>query len=184
MIRKGDRVHIKAGTLNGYYIVKAIWHDAAAKTMSMDIKPMEEAKPAASTQQSAAPATAFKTGDLVEIIRRSRRLLPRQRKNSGMGKARLLPHHNPDDLRRERGRKGRSEMHAAREEAEKERRQLHSRNQYMDERRPPKKSIRRTRHERKRQPRNEQARKSPPGANEGRAENPPSCLTSEQSRAT
>lgn len=68
MIRKGDRVHIKAGTLNGYYIVKAIWHDAAAKTMSMDIKPMEEAKPAASTQQSAAPATAFKTGDLVEII--------------------------------------------------------------------------------------------------------------------
>lgn len=41
MIRKGDKVHIQAGTLNGYYIVKAIQHNASNRTMSMDLKEPE-----------------------------------------------------------------------------------------------------------------------------------------------
>ena len=38
MIRKGDMVHIQAGTLDGYYYVLSIQHDAARKTMSMDVE--------------------------------------------------------------------------------------------------------------------------------------------------
>lgn len=70
MIRKGDMVHIQAGTLNGYYIVKAIRHNASSGTMSMDLKEPEAAKtstPAASSTQTA-PAADLKVGDLVEII--------------------------------------------------------------------------------------------------------------------
>lgn len=69
-IRKGDKVHIQAGTLNGYYIVKAIQHNASSAIMSMDIKEAEIAsKPApASTGQTAPATTSLKVGDLVEII--------------------------------------------------------------------------------------------------------------------
>lgn len=69
-IRKGDKVHIQAGTLNGYYIVTSIRHNASGATMSMDIKELEAtSKPAAASTEQAAPATAdLKVGDLVEII--------------------------------------------------------------------------------------------------------------------
>lgn len=69
-IRKGDKVHIQAGTLNGYYIVKSIRHNASGATMSMDIKESEAtSKQAAASTEQAAPAPAdLKVGDLVEII--------------------------------------------------------------------------------------------------------------------
>ena len=69
-IRKGDKVHIQAGTLNGYYIVTGIRHNASGGTMSMDIKEAEAtSKPAAtSTGQSEAATGDLKVGDIVEII--------------------------------------------------------------------------------------------------------------------
>ena len=68
-IRKGDKVHIQAGTLNGYYIVKAIQHNASSAIMSMDIKEAETAKSTPASAGQAAPATTgLKVGDLVEII--------------------------------------------------------------------------------------------------------------------
>ncbi len=69
-IRKGDKVHIQAGTLNGYYIVTGIRHNASDGTMSMDIKESEAtSKPAATgTGQSEAATGDLKVGDLVEII--------------------------------------------------------------------------------------------------------------------
>lgn len=70
-VRKGDKVHIQAGTLNGYYIVKAIRHNADTMSMQMDVKACEAAKATtAQTQQQGGTTTSgdFKTGDLVEII--------------------------------------------------------------------------------------------------------------------
>ncbi|MGI5892706.1 MAG: XkdQ/YqbQ family protein [Bacillota bacterium] len=43
VIRKGDKIHVKAGTLNGYYVTKSVRHDAATRSMSMELEP-EEAK--------------------------------------------------------------------------------------------------------------------------------------------
>lgn len=40
-IRKGDLVHIQVGTLQGYYNVKAIRHDADSLSMEMDLKKAE-----------------------------------------------------------------------------------------------------------------------------------------------
>lgn len=40
-LRKGDRVHITAGTLNGYYIVTGVTHDAGSRTMTMEVEPDE-----------------------------------------------------------------------------------------------------------------------------------------------
>lgn len=36
-IKKGDKVHIKAGSLNGYYFVKGIQHDADTGSMKMNL---------------------------------------------------------------------------------------------------------------------------------------------------
>lgn len=37
-IRKGDRVHLTLGTLDGYYVVKGIRHDADSVTMNLDLE--------------------------------------------------------------------------------------------------------------------------------------------------
>lgn len=37
-VKKGDKVHISAGTLNNYYIVKGIEHDATEKIMYLEVK--------------------------------------------------------------------------------------------------------------------------------------------------
>jgi hypothetical protein len=75
VIRKGDKVHVKAGTLNGYYITKAVRHDAASRSMTMELEPEEEnkivstqqstAKAAASTPAPAPASTTFNKGDSV-----------------------------------------------------------------------------------------------------------------------
>lgn len=69
-IRKGDKIHIQAGTLNGYYIVKSIRHNADTATMQVDIKDCKTTSVVSSTQtqESTSSTTDFKTGDLVEII--------------------------------------------------------------------------------------------------------------------
>lgn len=36
-MRRGDKVHIVAGTLNGYYIVAGVQHDADNRTMTMEV---------------------------------------------------------------------------------------------------------------------------------------------------
>ncbi|MEG1562157.1 MAG: hypothetical protein RR365_00690 [Bacteroides sp.] len=70
VIRKGDKVHIQAGTLNGYYIVKAIRHNADTMTMQMDVKTCETVNVVSSSQtkQKKPVSAKFETGDLVEII--------------------------------------------------------------------------------------------------------------------
>jgi len=37
-LRKGDKVHITAGTLNGYYIVTGVHHDPDNRTMTMEVE--------------------------------------------------------------------------------------------------------------------------------------------------
>ncbi len=41
VIRKGDKIHVKAGTLNGYYVTKSVRHDAATRSMSMELESEE-----------------------------------------------------------------------------------------------------------------------------------------------
>lgn len=67
MIRKGDKIHAKAGTLNGYYITKSVRHDAANRSMSMELEPEEVSKAAPAQSGSAASAvdTTFNKGDSV-----------------------------------------------------------------------------------------------------------------------
>lgn len=40
-IRKGDKVKVVAGTMNGYYIVSSIIHDAARQLMTMEVEDVE-----------------------------------------------------------------------------------------------------------------------------------------------
>ncbi len=37
-LRKGDKVKVAAGTLNGYYIVSGVSHDATSRTMSLEVE--------------------------------------------------------------------------------------------------------------------------------------------------
>lgn len=66
-VRKGDKIHVKAGTLNGYYIVKAVRHNAANRSMSMEIEPEAAVKVATATAQTTQAATSgeFNKGDSV-----------------------------------------------------------------------------------------------------------------------
>lgn len=66
-LRKGDKVHIQAGTLDGYYIVTSIQHNADTKSMQMDVKEYK-ASDLPTNQTPTSPTTDFKKGDLVEII--------------------------------------------------------------------------------------------------------------------
>lgn len=40
-LRRGDKVHITAGTLNGYYLVKGITHNADTATMQLEVEDLE-----------------------------------------------------------------------------------------------------------------------------------------------
>jgi len=40
-LRKGDKVKVKAGTLNGYYIVSGVVHNSVNKIMSMEVEDVE-----------------------------------------------------------------------------------------------------------------------------------------------
>lgn len=68
-IRKGDKIHVKAGTLNGYYIIKAIRHDAASKSMTMDLEDEADNTTRATTAQATTAAASsygeFNKGDIV-----------------------------------------------------------------------------------------------------------------------
>lgn len=68
-IRKGDKIHVKAGTLNGYYIIKAIRHDAASKSMTMDLEDEADNTTRATTAQATTAAASssgeFNKGDSV-----------------------------------------------------------------------------------------------------------------------
>lgn len=57
VVRKGDKVHVKAGTLNGYFITKSVRHDASSMSMTMELEPEEENK-TTSTQQATVTAAA------------------------------------------------------------------------------------------------------------------------------
>jgi hypothetical protein len=61
-IRRGDLVHVKAGTLNGYYLTKSVRHDAASRSMSMELELREEPKVKTAPKTS---STTFNKGDSV-----------------------------------------------------------------------------------------------------------------------
>jgi len=61
VIRKGDKIHVRAGTLNGYFFTKSVRHDAASRSMMMELEPEEESKTSARTGTAAAKTAASKT---------------------------------------------------------------------------------------------------------------------------
>ena len=67
-IRKGDKVHLTTGALDGFFIIRGINHNIANRTMTFTVKPVEEETP----QQQAAPETPaetpkeYKKGDIVQ----------------------------------------------------------------------------------------------------------------------
>lgn len=65
-VRKGDKVHVKAGTLNGYFITKSVRHDAAGRSMTMELEPETVSKVTAKAEtKPAAASTTFNKGDSV-----------------------------------------------------------------------------------------------------------------------
>ena len=63
-VRKGDLVHITAGTLNDYYFVKGLRHDADSMSMTMDLK-KAVAEPVVQNHQSA--PKSYNVGDIVNF---------------------------------------------------------------------------------------------------------------------
>ena len=63
-MRKGDLVHITAGTLNDYYFVKGIRHNADSMSMTMDLK-KAVAEPVVQNHQSA--PKSYNVGDIVNF---------------------------------------------------------------------------------------------------------------------
>ena len=63
-VRKGDLVHITAGTLNDYYFVKGVRHDADSMSMTMDLK-KAVAEPVVQNHQSA--PKPYNVGDIVNF---------------------------------------------------------------------------------------------------------------------
>ena len=61
---KGDQVHITAGTLNDYYFVKGIRHNADSMSMTMDLK-KAVAEPVVQNHQSA--PKSYNVGDIVNF---------------------------------------------------------------------------------------------------------------------
>lgn len=63
-VRKGDLVHITARTLNDYYFVKGVRHDADSMSMTMDLK-KAVAEPVVQNHQSA--PKSYNVGDIVNF---------------------------------------------------------------------------------------------------------------------
>lgn len=63
-VRKGDLVHITAGTLNDYYFVKGIRHDADSMSMTMDLK-KAVVEPVVQNHQLA--PKSYNVGDIVNF---------------------------------------------------------------------------------------------------------------------
>lgn len=64
-VRKGDLVHVKVGTLSGYYYVKGIRHDADTMSMTMDLK-KAVTESSSSTKEPEAKKT-YNVGDIVNF---------------------------------------------------------------------------------------------------------------------
>lgn len=64
-VRKGDKIHVKAGTLNGYYYTKSVRHDAASRSMSMELEPDEAVAGAAAQGTASTASSEFNKGDKV-----------------------------------------------------------------------------------------------------------------------
>lgn len=62
-VRKGDLVHVKVGTLSGYYYVKGIRHDADTTSMTMDLK-----KAVATSSSSSKKTETKKTYNVGDIV--------------------------------------------------------------------------------------------------------------------
>ena len=63
-VRKGDLVHLKVGTLSGYYFVKGIRHDADTMSMTMDLK---KAVASSGEPGSGTPSKTYNVGDIVNF---------------------------------------------------------------------------------------------------------------------
>lgn len=67
-IRKGDRVHFTTGMLSGYYLVTSIRHDAGARTMDMELKPIAGEQAAADGEvKGTSDGGAFQKGDRIVL---------------------------------------------------------------------------------------------------------------------
>lgn len=67
-IRKGDKIHVTARTINGYYFVKSIQHDAANCSMTASLELPEKPKVATKSQSSGGSgggSGTFEKGDKV-----------------------------------------------------------------------------------------------------------------------
>lgn len=67
-IRKGDKIHVTARTINGYYLVKSIQHDAANCSMTASLELMEKPKVATKSQTgggNGGGSGTFEKGDKV-----------------------------------------------------------------------------------------------------------------------
>lgn len=63
-IRKGDRVYVSVGQLEGYYYATGVRHDAAAGKMTMDLEKAEEVVVA---EQKTEEKKEYKVGDIVNF---------------------------------------------------------------------------------------------------------------------
>lgn len=79
-LRKGDKIHVQAGTLNGYYIVRSIRHNASERTMRLGLKQPQPPRAAQASTEAAAPqqiqAADFRVGDVVDIIESAENYYP------------------------------------------------------------------------------------------------------------
>ena len=64
-VRKGDLVHLKVGTLSGYYYVKGIRHDADTRSMTMDLK--KAVASSSSTSNKTETKKTYNVGDIVNF---------------------------------------------------------------------------------------------------------------------
>jgi len=64
-VRKGDLVHVTAGTLDGYYYVDGIQHDADTGKMTMNLGSVEKSTSSAAASTTENASTEFNKGDKV-----------------------------------------------------------------------------------------------------------------------
>lgn len=90
MCEKGIWIHITAGTLNDYYFVKGVRHDADSMSMTMDLK-KAVAEPVVQNHQSA--PKSYNVGDIVKFQRRKSHYVSSypgaKGYNAGAGKAKI-----------------------------------------------------------------------------------------------
>lgn len=66
-VRKGDIIHAKVGSLNGYYLINSIQHNAKNGQMTMDVKKTAEPTAKPKKKTSGSTKKTYKVGDVVNF---------------------------------------------------------------------------------------------------------------------